>query len=89
MTIENILTWAFVGLVAGWLAGKLMKGRGYGILANICLGIVGACIGGFLFGVVNVHASGLLGNLVISFLGSLVVIFLVRALRGREAVKQL
>ena len=89
MTIENILTWAFVGLVSGWLAGVVMKGRGYGIVANICLGIVGACIGGFMLGLLGIYASGIIGNTVVAFLGSLVVIGLVRALRGREPVKQL
>jgi len=89
MTIEHILTWAFVGLVAGWLAGVLMKGRGYGILANICLGIVGACIGGFMLGLVGVYASGFIGNTVVAFIGAVVVVALVRALRGREPVKQL
>ena len=89
MTVENILTWAFVGLVSGWLAGVVMKGRGYGIVADICLGIVGACIGGFLFGLVGVSASGIIGNIVVAFIGALVVVGLVRALRHHEPVKQL
>jgi len=88
MTLENILVWAIVGLASGWLAGVVMKGRGYGIVANICLGIVGACIGGFLLGLLGIHASGVIGNTVVAFLGALVVVGLVRALRGTEAVKQ-
>ena len=89
MTIETILTWAFVGLVSGWLAGVVMKGRGYGIVADICLGIVGACIGGFLLGLINVYASGLFGNIAVAFIGAVLVVGLVRALRGHEPVKQL
>ena len=89
MTVENILTWAFVGLVSGWLAGVVMKGRGYGIIADICLGIVGACIGGFILGLVGIYASGIIGNIVVAFIGALVVVGLVRALKRHEPVKQL
>jgi uncharacterized membrane protein YeaQ/YmgE (transglycosylase-associated protein family) len=89
MSIENIFTWLLVGLVSGWLAGLVMKGRGYGIAADILLGIVGAFIGGFLFGLMNVFASGVLGNIVVAFVGAVVVVTLVRTLRGHEPAKSL
>ncbi len=89
----GILAWIVVGLIAGWLAGMVMKGGGYGVVGDILIGIVGALIGGFLASVLfNVDAinSGNLSNLLVSiitaFIGSVILIALVRALPGRSPV---
>ena len=69
-----------IGLIAGWLAGKFMKGRGYGPLMDIVLGIVGGVIGRFVFGLLGLGAWNLVGSIVVSFVGAVILIWLVRRL---------
>jgi uncharacterized membrane protein YeaQ/YmgE (transglycosylase-associated protein family) len=74
--------WAIViGLIAGWLAGKVMKGGGYGLLMDIVIGILGGVIGRFVFGLLGLGAWGLLGSIVVSFVGAVILIWLVRQLK--------
>ena len=83
----GIIAWIVLGLIAGWLAGQVMKGGGYGLVGDIVLGIIGAVVGGFL-------ASTLLGldingfnimSILIAFVGACIVIAISRALtRGRS-----
>jgi len=86
----GILSWIIVGLIAGWLAGRVLKGSGQGVLGDIILGIVGALVGGFLAGTflgVDDPLSGFnLPTLVIAFLGAVIVVAIVRALTGRQPV---
>jgi uncharacterized membrane protein YeaQ/YmgE (transglycosylase-associated protein family) len=74
----GIIGWLVVGLLAGWLAGVFMKGGGYGIAVDIIVGLVGAVVGGFLFGLLNVGAVGFWGSLVVAFLGACILIAIVR-----------
>jgi uncharacterized membrane protein YeaQ/YmgE (transglycosylase-associated protein family) len=68
-----------VGLIAGWLAGKLMKGGGFGVIGDIVVGILGALVGGFLFGALGVSTGGgLLGAIAVATVGAVVLIFVVR-----------
>jgi uncharacterized membrane protein YeaQ/YmgE (transglycosylase-associated protein family) len=84
----GILAWIIVGLVAGWLAGLVMKGSGYGVLGDIILGIVGAVIGGFLasalFGIPDAVNGINITSIVIAFLGAVILVAIVRALSGRR-----
>lgn len=83
----GVIAWLIVGLVAGWLAGKFMKGRGYGVVADILIGLVGAFVGGLLAGLLGFRGeAGLLGSIVIAFVGAVVLIAVVRALPGRSPV---
>ncbi len=86
----GILSWIIVGLIAGWLAGLVMKGGGYGVLGDIILGIIGALVGGFLasalFGVRNPLSGFDITTLVVAFLGAIVVVAIVRALPGRSSL---
>lgn len=84
----GILSWIIVGLIAGWLAGLVMKGGGYGVLGDIILGIIGALVGGFLASALfGVSVSGFnLTSLIIAFIGAVVVVAIVRALPGRSPV---
>jgi uncharacterized membrane protein YeaQ/YmgE (transglycosylase-associated protein family) len=82
MTLENFLVLLFVGLVAGWLAGVVMKGSGYGIFGDILLGIVGAVVGGLLFGLLGVTAYGFFGRVAVAFVGAVVLVGLARMLHG-------
>lgn len=86
----GLLSWIIVGLIAGWLAGVVMRGGGYGVLGNILLGIVGALLGGFIAGAlfdVPDPVSGFnITTLIIAFLGAVLTVALVRALPGRSPV---
>jgi uncharacterized membrane protein YeaQ/YmgE (transglycosylase-associated protein family) len=71
-----------IGLVAGWLAGQVMKGGGYGVLGDIIVGILGALLGGWLFGLLGGGiGGGLLGSLIVAFIGACILIFLVRLIK--------
>jgi len=71
-----------IGLVAGWLAGQLMKGGGFGIIGDIVVGVLGALLGGFLFRSLGVSAGGgLLGSIIVATIGAVVLIFILRLIR--------
>ena len=63
-----------VGLIAGWLAGKLMRGAGYGVIADIVLGLIGAVVGGWLFGVLGVPVHGTLPFLAMATIGAIILV---------------
>jgi uncharacterized membrane protein YeaQ/YmgE (transglycosylase-associated protein family) len=70
-----------VGLIAGWLAGKIMKGAGFGIVGDLIVGILGAIIGGWLFGLLGIAAWGLVGNIIVALIGALVLLYVVRLVK--------
>jgi uncharacterized membrane protein YeaQ/YmgE (transglycosylase-associated protein family) len=70
MDITSLLIFLAIGAVAGWLAGTLMKGDGFGLLINIVLGIVGAVVGGFVFGLLGISADGLIGSIITATVGA-------------------
>jgi len=82
----NVLSWIVVGLIAGWLAGLVMKGGGYGLLGNIVVGVIGGLLGGWIStSLLNIGAgvTGInFGSIVIAFLGSVVLIALLRLFSG-------
>ena len=76
------LIWAvLIGLIAGWLAGKVMKGRGYGVLMDIVLGIVGGMVGRFVFALLGLSSWNVIGSIIMSFVGAVILIWLVRQLK--------
>jgi len=79
----GFIAWLIVGLIAGWLAGLVMRGGGYGFVGDIIVGIVGAFIGGLVFGVLMPGSSaGLLGSIVVAFIGAVILISILRAVAG-------
>lgn len=70
-----------IGLVSGWLAGRLMNGSGFGILGDIVLGILGAVVGGWIFGQLGFRAGGFIGSVVVATVGAVVLIFGIRLLK--------
>jgi uncharacterized membrane protein YeaQ/YmgE (transglycosylase-associated protein family) len=74
----GLIAWLVVGLIAGWLAGKVMSGAGYGLIGDIITGLIGALIGGFLFGQVVTAAEGFWGSILVAFLGACLLIVIVR-----------
>jgi uncharacterized membrane protein YeaQ/YmgE (transglycosylase-associated protein family) len=84
----SILAWIVLGLIAGWLAGQVMKGGGYGLLGDIVLGIVGAIVGGFLAGLLlgrDMVTGFNVESIIVAFIGALVLIAVSRAFTGRRA----
>ncbi len=83
----GLLSWIIIGIIAGWLAGLVMKGSGYGVLGDMILGIIGALVGGFLagalLGLVNPISGFNITTLIIAFIGAVIVVAIVRALPGR------
>jgi len=81
MDIQTILIIVAIGAVAGWLAGVIMSGSGFGLLGDIVIGIIGAVIGGFLFGLLGLAAVGLIGQIISATVGAVVLIFILRLLK--------
>jgi uncharacterized membrane protein YeaQ/YmgE (transglycosylase-associated protein family) len=74
----NLILFLIIGLAAGWLAGQIMKGRGFGMIGNLIVGVVGAFLGGFLFSSLGISAGGsLVGSLITAVIGAVVLLFLV------------
>jgi uncharacterized membrane protein YeaQ/YmgE (transglycosylase-associated protein family) len=83
----GLLAWLVVGAVAGFLAGQVMKGGGYGLVGDIVMGIIGAFVGGFIANLLGLGGSmGIIGTTVVAFIGACIFIAIVRALPGRSPV---
>ena len=71
-----------VGLIAGWLAGQVMKGGGYGVLVDIILGILGGVVGGWIFGALGIwHGGGMIGSIIVAFVGAVILVAITRVLK--------
>ncbi len=79
----NILYFLLIGLVAGWLAGQIMKGKGFGLGGNLIVGCVGALIGGFLFDILGIYTRGLIGSLVAALAGALVLLWVINLIKKK------
>jgi uncharacterized membrane protein YeaQ/YmgE (transglycosylase-associated protein family) len=77
----NWLEFILIGLAAGWLAGKLTKGKDFGLAGDLAVGVIGALLGGFLFRLIGFAAYGLLANLVLATLGAVLLLALIRWLK--------
>lgn len=80
----HLLYFLLIGLVAGWLAGQIMKGKGFGWLGNLIVGCVGAFIGGFVFDLLNITAHGLLGSLVAALAGALILLWIINQVKKKK-----
>ena len=79
----NFILWIVIGGLAGWIAEKITKSS-HGLLTNIIVGIIGAFIGGWLFGVLGIATqAGFIGSLITAVVGAVVLLFVVKAVRGR------
>ena len=82
MTIEALIIWLIVGAIAGWLAGQVMKGGGFGLVGDIILGIVGALVAGWLLPQLGILiGGGILGAIINGFIGACIVLFIVRLIK--------
>jgi len=80
--VEGIILWLIIGAVAGWLAGKIVEGAGFGLIVDIIVGIVGAFIGGWLAGVLGIDiGGGLIGSLIVAVVGAVILLFVLRLIK--------
>jgi len=77
----GLISFLVIGLVAGWLAGQIMKGKGFGLVGNIIIGVLGAVLGGLLFGLLGLSATGTIGSLVTATVGAVVLFAAVARLK--------
>jgi len=80
--ISALILWIIVGLIAGWAAGKIMKGSGYGPLMDTALGMVGAVVGGWIFNTLGIYpAGGIIASIVVAIVGAILLIWLSRLVK--------
>jgi uncharacterized membrane protein YeaQ/YmgE (transglycosylase-associated protein family) len=78
----GFIVWIIVGLVAGWLAGQVMKGGGYGVIVDIILGILGGILGGWIFGLLGISTGGgMVGSIIVAFVGAVILVGITRLLK--------
>ena len=82
VTLSRVIWWIVVGLIAGALAGLVMRGAGYGIVGDIIIGIIGAIIGGWIFSRFGVGTGGLIGSIIVAFIGACILIAILRLIAG-------
>jgi uncharacterized membrane protein YeaQ/YmgE (transglycosylase-associated protein family) len=81
MSVESLIWFLLIGLIAGWLAGKVMRGGGFGVIGDMIVGVIGAFLGAWLFSLLGISAGGLLGSIVTAFVGAVVLLFLLRLIK--------
>jgi uncharacterized membrane protein YeaQ/YmgE (transglycosylase-associated protein family) len=79
--IVHLLWFLLIGLAAGWLAGQILKGGGFGLWGDLIVGVIGALLGGFLFGLLGISAGGLLGSLITATVGAIILLLLLRQIK--------
>ena len=79
----EFIWFALIGVCAGWLAGQLTKGSGFGLVGDLIVGVIGALVGGFAFRLVGITAYGLLGQLIVATIGAILLLGLLRLVRRR------
>jgi uncharacterized membrane protein YeaQ/YmgE (transglycosylase-associated protein family) len=80
--LTGFIAWIIIGAIAGWLAGQIMRGGGFGLLGNIVVGIVGSVIGGWVFGALGIgDATNLLGSIVTAVVGAVILLAIVGFIR--------
>jgi len=73
----NFVYFLIIGLIAGWLAGQIMKGKGFGLIGNLIVGVIGAILGGFIFGLLGIAANSLIGALIAALVGAIVLLWII------------
>ncbi len=86
LSVSTIIWWLVVGLIAGFLAGLVMRGGGFGIVGDIIAGIIGAFIGGWLFSLLGISAGGgLIGSIIVAFVGACILVGILRLISRGSA----
>ena len=87
LNLSNVLWWLVVGLIAGFLASRVMRGGGYGLIGDIVVGLIGAFLGGWLAGFLGIGSFGLIGTIVVAFIGACILLAILHAVSGRGATR--
>ena len=82
---SGLIGWLIVGLIAGWIAGKVSRGRGFGCIANVILGLIGAVLGGWIFTKLGVFGGGLIYSIAAATLGAVILVAIARLFSGGGA----
>ena len=82
LNLSNVIWWLIVGLIAGFLASRVMRGGGYGLIGDIVVGIIGALIGGWLAGLLGLGSFGLIGTIIVAFIGACILLAILHAVSG-------
>ena len=82
------LWYIIIGIVAGFIAGKLMRGGGFGLFINLLVGVVGGLLGGWMFGLLWISTTGLLGSLFTSIVGAVVLLWIVSLFNNKKKIEQ-
>lgn len=80
----SIIWFLIIGALAGFIAGKVMKGGGFGLWVNLAVGIVGAVVGGFIFGLLGIDTDGLIGSLITATVGAIVLLWIVDLVKKKQ-----
>jgi len=80
----GIIAWLVVGLIAGWAAGKVSRGHGFGLIGDLVVGLIGALVGGLIAGLFIQGSIGFIGSIIVAFLGAVVLLALLRLVGGRR-----
>ncbi len=81
MSLMGLILYLAIGAVAGWLAGKIIKGGGFGLIGNIVVGIIGAIVGGFVFGLLGIYTVGIIGSTISATAGAVILLSIVRVIK--------
>ncbi|HUZ32990.1 MAG TPA: GlsB/YeaQ/YmgE family stress response membrane protein [Xanthobacteraceae bacterium] len=82
MALHGIFIWLIIGAIAGWLAGMVVKGGGFGLIGDIIVGIIGAVIAGYLFPALHIYiASGIVGSIIDAFIGAVILLIILRLVK--------
>jgi len=81
---HSLIGWILIGLIAGWLSGKVTRGAGFGCLADVILGLIGALLGGWLFSRLGIWGGGFLFSLAAATVGAILLVAIARLLAGRR-----
>ena len=79
----NLLWFLIIGAVAGWLAGQIMKGKGFGLIGNLIVGVIGAIIGGFVFDSLEINTYGIIGSLIAALVGAIILLWIISLVKKK------
>ena len=78
---ESLIAWLVIGAIAGWLAGQIVRGYGFGLIGNIVVGIIGAALGGLILPQLGLFPTGTAGNIITAVIGAIILLFLISLVR--------
>jgi uncharacterized membrane protein YeaQ/YmgE (transglycosylase-associated protein family) len=81
MALWHLIVFLVIGILAGWLAGKIMRGGGFGLLGDLVVGIIGAVVGGWIFSLLGFTSVGIIGSFITAVVGAVVLLYIIRLIK--------